>query len=213
MHGTEFVFMRHAESRSNLLGTVTSARPGSGLSADGALEARQAGTKSALGQLSAVFSSPLERARKTAEHVRDELPGRTSELAVHTDDRLCEFEVGVLEGRTDHVARQQLWSAWSRWLDQEDLEHRPAERSESGQEAVDRFQDFVRSTAKVRPGERILVVSHGTLLQLALTCLCVNITRNVHDRWISNTGLVQTTYVNDELICPHWEAPRPKVVL
>jgi broad specificity phosphatase PhoE len=214
MPRTEFVFMRHAESESNLLGKVTSARPGGGLSADGREEARQAGTKSSLGRLSAVFSSPLRRARETAEHVTAGLSGDTVDLAINTDDRLSEFEVGVLEGRTDEAARQQLWRAWSRWLDLDDLDHRPAEQSESGREAVERFRDFVRSTAAAQPGGRILVISHGTLLQLALTYLCVNIpTRNVHDRWISNTGLVQATYASDELVCTGWEAPRPKAVV
>ncbi|GAB3285471.1 histidine phosphatase family protein [Kineosporia babensis] len=214
MAETEFVFMRHAESQSNLLGTVTSARPGTGLSLEGVQQAGLAGRKSALGRLSVILSSPLRRARETAEHVRGAGPDRIRELAILADDRLREFEVGELEGRTDDAARRQLWSAWSRWLDQDDLGHRPAEHSESGRDAVERFQDFVRATAAARPGQRILVVSHGTLLQLALTCLCVNIpTRNVHDRWISNTGLVQATHVNNELICTQWEAPRPKAVV
>jgi len=204
---TEFVFMRYAEATSNLLEQVTSAAPGCGLSERGVDQACDAAGNVALRPGDLVAVSPLRRAQETADLV----VAGTGHTPV-VDVRLREFAVGTLEGRTDRQARDQLWSAWPRWLDQGDLDYRPAEGSESGREAVDRFADFVQDWSG-HGAERVLVVSHGTLLQLALTVLCTNIaTLDSTDRWISNTRMVRSTYDGTTLISDLWDAVSPSPV-
>lgn len=204
---TEFIFMRHAEATSNLLGQVTSASPGCGLSDNGLQQARDAAGSIGLRPGDLVAVSPLRRARETADLL---LTGTGHRPVV--DDRLREFGVGRLEGRTDAQARDQLWSAWPRWLDHGDLDHRPDEESENGSEAVARVAEFVHDWWS-RGSERVLVISHGTLLQLALTVLCVNIpTLDSKERWISNTRTVRTTYDGSSLVSNLWDAVSPNPV-
>jgi len=193
-------FIRHAESASNLTGTVTSKMPGTGLSALGREQADKLAVHLNLSEQDVVVSSPLRRAVETAERL---VAKRGCQRIVL--EELREFEVGELEGHTDQQARERLWAAWPTWLDSGQLDHRPAEGSESGREALARFRTSLAVVGQLGL-ERAYVVSHGTLLQLCLTHDCVNVpTADTEDRWIPNTAVVTAVYDGTVLMCRQWD--------
>jgi probable phosphoglycerate mutase len=102
------------------------------------------------------LSSPLRRARRTAELVG--VPGPT------IDDDLQEWDYGSYEGRTTAQISAELGRPWSVWSD-------PIPGGESLAELAERVG---RVVARVRPlteaGETIAVVSHGHALRVLATC-------------------------------------------
>lgn len=104
-----------------------------------------------LSQLSfdAVYSSPLQRARKTAE-----LAG-FSEVGLHDD--LMEWDYGQLEGRTSKDI-QRDYPDWRIWTGE-------VPGGESAEQVVARLQRFI---AEVRSSEhqKVLVFAHGHSLRV-----------------------------------------------
>jgi len=103
--------------------------------------------------LDAVYSSPLFRARRTAELA-------SGWSSVQTDARLTEIDFGTWEHRTreEFVAEDPLsWAAWSR--DPEN--NRAGNTGETGREVVSRLDDFFSDMLARHFGQTILVVGHN----------------------------------------------------
>lgn len=119
---------------------------------------------SAKGGISAVISSPLQRAYDTAAAAADALG-----LAVQVDDDLTETDFGEWEGLTFPEAAERHPELHGRWLRDTSLPAPGGESFDDVQHRVERVRD--RIIADHGPGT-VLVVSHvtpiKTLLRLAL---------------------------------------------
>ncbi len=106
--------------------------------------------------IEAVFASPLRRALQTAEII-----GRRLQLAVHTDPRLKEIDVGVFQGqlRTDLEMHQA--EALRQWLsgDPDFVIPGGESRNQLARRGREAFEAIFRSGL-----EQVVVVSHGGLL-------------------------------------------------
>jgi probable phosphoglycerate mutase len=152
--GAEIWLVRHAETESNLadhwLGRSESPITATGRTQIDALATRLRNTRFDL-----VFSSPLGRARETAA-----VFGRPS---IDTD--LTEIELGNWEGLTSRQVREQH---------RHDLERAIADETapfggigESRAAVAARFDAaFARVAARLQPGERAVVVTHGGVLDV-----------------------------------------------
>ncbi len=118
----------------------------------------------AKGGISAVISSPLQRAYDTAATAADALG-----LAVQVDDDLIETDFGEWEGLTFPEAAERHPELHGRWLRDTSLPAPGGESFDDVQHRVERVRD--RIIADHGPGT-VLVVSHvtpiKTLLRLAL---------------------------------------------
>lgn len=103
--------------------------------------------------LDAVYSSPLIRARRTAELT-------SGWEKVQTDQRLIEVDFGAWENkrREEFVAEDpQSWAAWS-----DDPEHhRAGNTGETGGEVIKRLDDFFTQMLSTHTGQTILVAGHN----------------------------------------------------
>lgn len=119
---------------------------------------------SAKGAISAVVSSPLQRAHDTAEAAADALG-----LTVQVDDDLIETDFGEWEGLTFLEAAERHPELHGRWLRDTSLPPPGGESFDEVQHRVERARD--RIIAQHGPAT-VLVVSHvtpiKTLLRLAL---------------------------------------------
>jgi broad specificity phosphatase PhoE len=109
-------------------------------------------------RLDAVYSSPLLRARRTAELASGWSP-------VQTDPRLIEIDFGGWEHKTreEFVAEDPLsWEAWSR----DPLNNRAGNTGERGAEIVARLDDFFNEMLVRHAGQTILVVGHNGVNRL-----------------------------------------------
>ena len=103
--------------------------------------------------LDAVYSSPLSRARRTAELA-------TGWEKVRTDDRLIEIDFGSWENKTREEFVAEDPGSWARWID--DPEHnRAGNTGESGGEVIKRLDGFYSEMLTRHAGQTILVVGHN----------------------------------------------------
>ncbi|WSJ20104.1 bifunctional RNase H/acid phosphatase [Nocardia sp. NBC_01327] len=116
------------------------------------------------GNIAAIVSSPLGRARETAEAA-----GRALGLPVRVLDGLIETDFGAWEGLTFPEAAQQDPELHARWLGDPSV---PPPGGESFDQVRERIEAVRRDLVSLYPGANVLVVSHVTpikmLLQLAL---------------------------------------------
>jgi broad specificity phosphatase PhoE len=111
--------------------------------------------------LSAIWSSPLSRALATAAPCAD-LAG----LQVHVDARLRELDFGDGEGLTSGEMRLRFPAALAAFAIDPVAGHLPG--GEDPVAAVDRFVACLHDIADSHPYGRILVVTHTTVIRLAL---------------------------------------------
>lgn len=126
--------------------------------------ARAAKHLAARGDIAAVVTSPLGRARETADAVAQAL-----DAPVRVLDRLIETDFGEWEGLTFAEAAQRDPELHARWLGDPSL---PAPGGESFDAVRERIDAVRGDLIALYPGRNVVVVSHvtpiKTLLQLAL---------------------------------------------
>ncbi|MEV5836838.1 bifunctional RNase H/acid phosphatase [Nocardia sp. NPDC052112] len=126
--------------------------------------ARAAKMLAAKGGVAAVVTSPLGRARETAEAAATAL-----DVPMRVIDGLTETDFGAWEGLTFLEAAQCDPQLHARWLGDPSV---PAPNGESFDQVRERVEAARRDLVALYPGQNIVVVSHvtpiKTLLQLAL---------------------------------------------
>jgi broad specificity phosphatase PhoE len=107
----------------------------------------------------ALYSSPLQRARHTAEAIAEALG-----LALRVDEGLTEYHLGCWEGKTyrDLQDEHRLWHHMKR-----DPDFAP-HGGESPRQVTQRFTRALLRIARTHPGRRVIVVCHGGALSMSL---------------------------------------------
>ena len=149
---TAVILVRHGQSEGNLTGTWQGLVD-TPLTALGADQAERAAT--AIGEIDAVYSSPLSRARHTAEAIAAR---HGSDVVI--DDRLTEFDFGAWEDMTP----DQIKAAYpEEWRAMYELGH-DLPRGGSGDtfaSAAERMRAALTEIVASHQGDRVAVVSHG----------------------------------------------------
>jgi broad specificity phosphatase PhoE/ribonuclease HI len=161
---TRFLLLRHGQTELSVQRRY-SGRGNPALTETGRAQADAAAQYvGAEGGITAVLSSPLERAYDTAARAAKVLG-----LDVTIDDDLIETDFGGWEGLTFGEAAQRDPKLHRQWLRDTSIQPPGGESFDSVAERVRRFQ--TRAVAE-HPGEIVLVVSHvtpiKTLLRMAL---------------------------------------------
>ena len=161
MHSrTILTLVRHGQTSANLDG-VWHGSSDTRLTEHGQAQAdRVAGFLSDHGaDATAVYCSPLSRARHTAEPIAQRLG-----VAVHVEPDLSEYDIGRWEGLSFRELNDthQLWHHIAR-----DPDWAP-HGGESPRQVVTRLTSCLRGLARKHPNDRIIAVSHGGALSLAL---------------------------------------------
>ena len=160
---TELVLVRHGETEWHAANRYAG-RSDVALTDTGHRQARALARWAPGAGLDAVLSSPLSRARRTAEPA-----AAAAGLAVTVDERLVEVDFGDSDGRT----REEMATAFPAAL--EAFLARPAScplpGGEPGADAVARARPALMTAAAAHPEGRVLVVAHQTLLRLLLCAL------------------------------------------
>lgn len=114
------------------------------------------------------FSSPLKRAKETAERVL-----KNRDVPIKTDDRLVEMSFGEYEGIENSF---QLPDCPINVLFKNPAEYKPVGGAESFEELFFRAKSFLDKTAlpQVQSGKDVLIVGHGAL-NSAIICIIKNL--------------------------------------
>ena len=154
---TVFHLLRHGEPA--VLGRLNGRLPGVGLSAQGRAEiAAQAG-RLAGENIEAIYASPMQRTRETAEILSDRLG-----VPVHYREDVIEIDYGEWTGLTfDEIRRDERWQMWSR---SRGIAAVPG--GESWRLVQERVLGALFDLRQTHPDGSVVVVSHGDVIRAAL---------------------------------------------
>ncbi|MFJ2173147.1 histidine phosphatase family protein [Streptomyces sp. NPDC087851] len=127
----------------------------------GVEQAEELGVWAGGARLDAIVTSPLSRARRTAEPAV-----RTTGLTAVVEPELVELDFGVAEGRTIaelHASHPRETAAFL-----SDPAAHPLPGGEDPKAAAGRGAAALLRLAEAGPGRRVLVVAHNTLFRLVL---------------------------------------------
>lgn len=127
----------------------------------GDAQARATAKALARHRFAAIYASDLARARQTAEAA-----GQTLSLAVITDSRLRERHYGLFQGLTYDEAQARHPQAYARFLAR-DADFVFPNGGESLAGFAERIRYTLQEIAARHPGEEVLVVTHGGVLDIA----------------------------------------------
>jgi probable phosphoglycerate mutase len=155
---TVFHLLRHGEH--GLLGRVLAGRmPGVGLTERGRAEIAAVAERLAGEPIAAIYSSPLQRTRESAEIVAARL-----QLPIEFRDDVIELDFGEWTGATfDSIRADPRWEAWRT--------HRSIAAipgGESMRQVQRRAVDALLDINQRHPHQTVVVVSHGDVIRSAL---------------------------------------------
>lgn len=164
---TKITFVRHGQSEANLELISSSARDLYPLTALGKEQASHAAEKLMREEYDLAFSSPIIRARQTAEPFIS-----ASGLELRLDDRIAEIESGAWEGKTQHDPSVKDARDAYKALPVED--RFLAKRGGTGESWSDlevRVKDFLDDMLRTHAGKNIVCFSHQGTIEIVLKVL------------------------------------------
>lgn len=198
---TTIYFVRHGESQANVERVFSNGRVDLPLTALGWRQAAQAARWLERRGVAHVYSSPLLRARQTAQ-----LIARRTGIMVTVLADLDEIRVGDLDGRRDAASWTLHDQIVARWRTGDRAAAFPG--GESYGQAYDRFAAAVHEVARAHPEQVVAAVTHGAILGTVVPRLCPalgdEITRGAV-RWALRNAAITTLEVSpDGFACPTW---------
>jgi 2,3-bisphosphoglycerate-dependent phosphoglycerate mutase len=178
---TRLLLVRHGQSEWNAAGRIQG-QIDIQLDETGCQQAQLIADRLAAEPVAAVYSSPLLRAKSTAEAIADRF-----HLPVQLDPRLMEYDFGVISGSTwtDVVENHPEFA--SRWL--EDPWAVPVAGSEGRVNFAARVMSAVQDILAQHPAEQVAVVAHGGTFGVYLTAMLGLDLNRRHPFHFGNTSL------------------------
>lgn len=153
--------LRHGETSFNADGNKYCGRTDIGLTEKGVSQAMGMYEKLKEYTFDAIYSSPLQRARKTAEIVS----GRASDVLV--DDRLIEVDFGEWEGMRPDEFQTKDPESWENWLAAPER-FSAGRTGETAMQVISRLQSFYDELIERYSGKTVLIVGHNGVNRLFL---------------------------------------------
>lgn len=155
--GNTYFTMRHGESTKNTQALVTNAYDAPYPLTEKGIGDVKKTAKELMGKVDLIITSPVLRAKETAELVATEIGMSVDEVII--DERIRETEHGVYEGRPLSEYREQYGAGIHKF------EAKP-EGGENWSDLRARVGDFMYELEKKYHDKRILIVSHGDPLTM-----------------------------------------------
>ncbi len=158
MPETTFYLVRHGDN-DVLRHAIAGRRPGVNLNARGRLQAERLADALATHSIQQICSSPLERARQTAEPLAKRL-----NLPIQFSDELLEVDFADWTGKS--MADLDQLDAWKQWTN-----FRTGARVPGGESIIEVQARMVREIERLchaHPGQTVALFSHGDPIRTAL---------------------------------------------
>jgi len=189
---TEIYIIRHAESAGNSEGKLCG-HINVDISEEGAKQLEYLAERFKNIKIDKIFTSPLLRAKKTAEAVN-----KHHGLEITEDDGLIELYCGILDGmkwtqiKSDYPEHYRIWR-------EEPYNFAPPE-GESQQHLCDRFCDAVLRLGRENDGKAIALSTHGGALRTFICRLGGQpLTELAAVPIVENTGVLHVRYEDGAL--------------
>ena len=191
-------FVRHGESEANTQQVISNRERPFRLTPVGKQQVNTLAEKLKDVPFTAIFSSPVRRARETADILSGSL-----HLPYQVIEALREYDCGILEEKSDEASwrlHREIAEDWT-------VNHNYPRRPDGGECFLDiqnRFLPFIESL-KHGDDEHVLLIGHGGLFQLMLPLVLSNIDNDfVSSHGIGHTECVIAEYLSNEFVCRQW---------
>jgi broad specificity phosphatase PhoE len=194
-------FVRHGESEANVQHVISNRESPFGLTELGKRQANTLAENLRDIPITAIYSSPILRARETAEIV-----SQSFHLTYQITEALREYDCGILEDKSD----EESWKLHSEIAEDWTLNHNYLRKPEGGENFLDikkRFIPFIERFTHngLHSQDHILFVGHGGSLQLMLPEILTNIDHAfVRSHGIGHTQCIIAEQDSNRLICLQW---------
>jgi probable phosphoglycerate mutase len=151
--------VRHA-SHSRVHDTLVGRMPGVALSEGGQAEARELGERLNRRRIDAIWTSPVQRARETAQAVSARVGA-----PVTVDEGLIEIDFGAdwIGRRFADLSADPRWTLWN-----ERRGSAPTPAGDSMPKVQERITDALERARSAHPAGGVVFVSHGDVIKAAL---------------------------------------------
>lgn len=194
-------FVRHGESEANTRHVISNRASSFALTSLGREQAHALARRLGDVPVTALFSSPVRRARETAEILAGSLG-----LPYQVTEALREYDCGILEEKSD----TESWRLHSEIAEDWVSHHNHSRKPEGGESFLDirnRFVPFIEHLTRHASNrhDHILLVGHGGLFHLMLPLILTNVDVSfVKSHGMGHTETVLAEQRLKDLICLQW---------
>ena len=176
------IFLRHGQAKNNLERILTGRTPGVPLTEKGIDQAEKAAKFLEHMNISAIYSSPIERARHTAEIV-----GKHNSIDVKIDDRLIELDMGKFTGVPYDEIFTSHGNVFMKFYNGElEIAHNGVE---TFSEVKKRILDIVDHVIENHPDQNVVLVTHMDPIKAMLSTVVDLTPTNLFELIIANASL------------------------
>ncbi|MBM2819187.1 MAG: Phosphoglycerate mutase [Nitrosarchaeum sp.] len=176
------IFLRHGQAKNNLERILTGRTPGIPLTEKGIDQAEKAAKFLEDMDISAIYSSPIERARHTAEIV-----GKHNSLDVIIDDRLIELDMGKFTGVPYDEIFTTHGNVFMKFYNGElEIAHNGVE---TFSEVKKRILGIVDHVIENHPDQNVVLVTHMDPIKAMLSTVVDLTAENLFELIIANASL------------------------
>ena len=176
------IFLRHGQAKNNIERILTGRTPGVPLTEKGIDQAKNAAKFLEHMNISAIYSSPIERARHTAEIV-----GKHNSLDVIIDDRLIELDMGKFTGVPYDEIFTSHGNVFMKFYNGElEIAHNGVE---TFSEVKKRILGIVDHVIENHPDQNVVLVTHMDPIKAMLSTVVDLTPTNLFELIIANASL------------------------
>lgn len=176
------IFLRHGQAKNNTERILAGRTPGVPLTEEGVDQAEKAAIFLEEMNISAIYSSPIERAKNTAEIV-----GKHNSIDVRIDDRLIELDMGKFTGKPYDEIFSTHGNVFMKFYRGElEIAHNGVETFE---EVKKRIRDIVDHVIDNHPDENVVLVTHMDPIKAMLSTVVSFSPENLYELIIPNASL------------------------
>ncbi|MCH7758032.1 MAG: histidine phosphatase family protein [Thaumarchaeota archaeon] len=176
------IFLRHGQAKNNTERVLAGRTPGVPLTEKGVDQSEQAAKFLEEMNISAIYSSPIERAKNTAEII-----GKHISIDVRIDDRLIELDMGKFTGRPYDEIFSSHGNVFMKFYRGElEIAHNGVETFE---QVKRRILDIVDHVIENHPDENVVLVTHMDPIKAMLSTVVSLSPENLFELIIANASL------------------------
>ncbi len=176
------IFLRHGQAKNNTERVLAGRTPGVPLTEEGVDQSEKAAKFLEDMNISAIYSSPIERAKNTAEIV-----GKHNSIDVKIDDRLIEIDMGKFTGRPYDEIFSSHGNVFMKFYKGElEIAHNGVE---TFVEVKKRILGMVDHVIENHPDENVVLVTHMDPIKAMLSTVVSLSPENLYELIIANGSL------------------------
>ena len=176
------IFLRHGQAKNNIERILTGRTPGVPLTEKGIDQAEKAAKFLEHMNISAIYSSPIERAKHTAEIV-----GKHNSIDVIIDDRLIELDMGKFTGVPYDEIFTSHGNVFMKFYNGElEIAHNGVE---TFSEVKKRILGIVDHVIENHPNQNVVLVTHMDPIKAMLSTVVDLTPTNLFELIIANASL------------------------